>query len=540
MKAKTVQVEYVSDIVFAPVAKSIKKNFGLETKWISWDIAQQIQRVMMPNDNRESHVLIIHNTKEFFIRNGVCEEELRSAFISGLESLLERENCPWVLINTIEVLDDSLVGIDRTRLLGILFSLNAKLVELTVKYSKLRLIDTASALAKLGFERSYNVKNDFIMKLPYKRDGVEALAEAYTRSLEEIFLPRKKVLAVDADNTLWLGVLGEDGVDGIKIDPTTYPGSAYWKFQKQLKAAKDSGLVLALVSKNNDEDMVEVFSKLRMPLSLEDFTIRRVNWVAKSENIRSIAETLNLGLDSFVFVDDNAFEIEQVRHACPMVDCYQFPAEAPEDGLLILREARNIGAWQLTSEDLSKTKLYAEEVKRQAIKDKSHSLEDYLKSLELQIEYGVNRVSELARISQLTNKTNQFNLTTRRYSELDIKSLMNAYQVYDFRIIDRYGDMGIVGVCILKGNYIDTFLMSCRALGREVEATMLKIVCDNNPGKMLAAEFIRSPKNQMVENFYTNNGFILVEDTADFKRFELEFGPKPLFEIPIKEVFCHE
>lgn len=540
MKAKTVQVEYVSDIVFAPVAKSIKKNFGLETKWISWDIAQQIQRVMMPNDNCESHVLIIHNTKEFFIRDGVGEEELRSVFISGLESLLERENCPWVLINTIEVLDDSLVGIDRTRLLGILFSLNAKLVELTVKYSKLRLIDTASALAKLGFERSYNVKNDFIMKQPYKRDGVEALAEAYTRSLEEIFLPRKKVLAVDADNTLWLGVLGEDGVDGIKIDPTTYPGSAYWKFQKQLKAAKDSGLVLALVSKNNDEDMVEVFSKLRMPLSLEDFTIRRVNWVAKSENIRSIAETLNLGLDSFIFVDDNAFEIEQVRHACPMVDCYQFPAEAPEDGLLILREARNIGAWQLTSEDLSKTKLYAEEVKRQAIKDKSHSLEDYLKSLELQIEYGVNRVSELARISQLTNKTNQFNLTTRRYSELDIKSLMNAYQVYDFRIIDRYGDMGIVGVCILKGNYIDTFLMSCRALGREVEATMLKIVCDNNPGKMLAAEFIRSPKNQMVENFYTNNGFILVEDTADFKRFELEFGPKPLFEIPIKEVFCHE
>ena len=540
MITKSVKIEFVSDITFTPIAKRIKRNCKFDTEWITCDISQQMQRLAMPNNTDMPQVLIVHCTREFYLQDlsGVNRTELGSMFLEALKYFLARENGPWVIVNTVEVFDHGLVGIERTKLLAKLYVLNARLANLATEYSKLRLVDSATSLAELGYEKAFNAKGNFVMKLPYRQEATDTLAKAYACTLNEIYLPRKKVIAVDADNTLWGGILGEDGVAGLKIDPINYPGVAYWKFQEQLKDAKESGLLLVLVSKNNDEDMIEVFSKLRMPLSLEDFTERRVDWNAKSENIRSVAEALNLGLDSIVFIDDNPFEIEQIRHAFPVVDCYQFPSSVPENGLSILRAASQLGAWQLTSEDVVKTKLYDEEVKRQKSKARvqSQTVEEYLKSLDLRLEYGINRKSELTRISQLTNKTNQFNLTTHRYSELDVDNLMLEHKVYDFRIIDRYGDMGIVGICILKSQHIDTFLLSCRAFGREVEATMLKIIFDTNSRKILTGEYIKSKKNQMVESFYIKNGFELESETAVVKRFKSITVPKPLFDIPILEV----
>jgi FkbH-like protein len=536
MTQSPVKIEFVSDITFNPIAKGIKKKCKFDSRWLGCDISQHIQRMTAPSNNGEPQVLIMHCTREFYLQDVGDDGELGSIFFEVLKSFLSRENGPWVILNTVEVFDHNLVGIERIKLLEKLYLLNAQLVGLIAIYPKLRIVDAAASLSKVGYERAYNAKSDLVMKLPYRLDAIDSLAMAYTSILEEIFLPRKKVLALDADNTLWGGILGEDGLGGIKIDPINYPGVVYWRFQEQLKAAKDSGLVLALVSKNNDEDVVEAFSKLHMPLSLDDFTIRRVNWSTKSENICSLAESLNLGLDSIVFIDDNPFEIEQVRHAFPVVDCYRFPASAPENGLTLLHSVAHLSAWQLTSEDKAKTALYAQEVQRQEVQSKSRTLEEYLKSLDLRLEYGINRKSELARISQLTNKTNQFNLTTRRYSELDMEDLMREHKVYDFRIIDKYGDMGIVGICILKDQHIDTFLMSCRALGREVESTMLKIICDTNAHRRLTAEYIKSAKNQMVESFYVKNGFRLEIEAESVKHFHLDGGPTPLFAIPILEV----
>ena len=173
---------------------------------------------------------------------------------------------------------------------------------------------------------------------------------------------------------------------------------------------------------------------------------------------------------------------------------------------------------------------------RNETKVNSGSLEEYLKSLQLKLEYGINRQQQILRIAQLTNKTNQFNLTTRRYSESDIQSLMDNHRVYDFRVVDRYGDMGIVGVCIVKEGNIDSFLMSCRALGREVESTMLKTVCENEMPNVLTAEYIRTNKNQMVSHFYEMNGFILVSQNDDYKYYRNETKPTPKFTIEIAEV----
>lgn len=536
MTPNPIKIEFVSDITFDPIAKGIKKKCKFDSELLACDISQHIQRMTMPTNDEEPQVMIFHCTREFYLQRIGDGAELGSIFFEALKSFLSRENGPWVILNTVEVFDHSLVGIERTKLLERLYLLNAQLAGLTATYSKLRIVDTAASLAELGYEKSYNRKSDLVMKLPYRLDAINSLASAYACILEEIFLSRKKVLALDADNTLWSGILGEDGVEGIKIDPINYPGVAYWRFQEQLKAAKNSGLVLALVSKNNYKDVVEVFNKLNMPLRLDDFAVQQVNWSPKSENISLIAESLNLGLDSIVFIDDNPFEIEQVRHAIPTIDCYQFPVSAPENGLSLLHSIDNLSTWQLTSEDKAKTALYAQEVQRKAAQSKAQTLEAYLKSLDLRLEYGINRKSELTRISQLTNKTNQFNLTTKRYSELDIENLMREHKVYDFRIVDRYGDMGIVGICILKDQHIDTFLMSCRALGREVESTMLKIICDTNVNKRLTAEYVKSSKNQMVESFYINNGFELEKEVDGVKRFKLHGGPTPLFAIQILQV----
>jgi len=530
-----IKIEYVSDMTFAPVAKSIVSELNFDVTMQGCDISQHIQRLKGIESNNGTDVLIIHCTPEYYCNreNGRIDFNIADTLFESLEQYLKEPNAPWVIINTVEYYGHSFIGIDEVGILKEYYELNSKIATYAIKIRKLRLIDVGSMLAKLGVKSARNEKNNFIMKLPYKASVIKEIASGYTALIKDIYSSRKKVLLLDADNTLWGGVVGEDGCSGIKIDPNNYPGIAYWNFQKKIKELKNSGMLLALVSKNNDADVVEAFNTVNMPLSLTDFTIRRVNWNSKSTNITDIAVALNLGLDSFVFVDDNIFEIEQVRHALPDVCCYQYPAKEPENGVELIANIRGLGTWRITSEDAVKTKMYAEEVMRQEARSSANSLQDYLQSLDLNLEYGLNRESEIGRITQLINKTNQFNLTTRRYSENEVNSIMKTDEVYDFRVVDKYGDMGIVGVCIVKGNNIDTFLMSCRALGREVESTMLKIICKD---RKLSAEFIPSKKNQMVCEFYDKNGFKIIDYEDQKVVYEFDSGPIPKFEINLKEV----
>jgi FkbH-like protein len=530
-----IKIEYVSDITFAPIAKSISHGIKFKVDLHSYDISQHIQRLRQESHYINPDVLILHCTSEYYCNrnSGFWDLTIFNEFIQTLEQYLRAPESPWVIINTFEPSNYSFVGMDEMEFLVQFHRMNAELALMAASHSKLRLLNISAILAGNGIKSSKNEKNNYIMKLPYKIGAIEEIASGYIAILEDIYLSRKKVLVLDADNTLWGGIIGEDGCDGVKIDPVNYPGVAYWNFQKKLKEIKKSGILLALVSKNNDADIEDVFNSIQMPLALEDFTIRRVNWINKSSNISEIANDLNLGLDSFVFIDDNIFEIEQVRSALPEVSCYQFPAQQPEEGLDLLKSIDGVWTWRITTEDMAKAKMYAEEVLRQEAKSNANSLHDYLESLSIVLEYGVNRKSQITRVTQLINKTNQFNLTTRRYSENEVGTMMLTEEVYDFRVIDRYGDMGIVGVCIVKNQNIDTFLMSCRALGREVESTMLKIVCR---GRKLTSEYMASKKNQMVNSFYDQNGFKIVKQEAGRVIYSLDAGPNPKFEIPIKEV----
>ena len=346
------------------------------------------------------------------------------------------------------------------------------------------------------------------MRMPYTGHALPHVIHECGRAIRERFLPRKKaVLLLDADNTLWGGIIGEDGVAGIDIGPS-YPGIVHRLFQQSLLELRSSGVLLCLVSKNNEADVREAFEKLEMPLKWGHFTAARVNWKPKSENIAAIAGELKLGFESLVLVDDNPFEIEEVQHALPAVDRYLFDALNADEALSLVYRIRDLSTWSLTAEDRQKANQYSEEIQRKNLRDAVGSLEDYLRSLNIKLEVGMNRASQIKRISQLTNKTNQFNLTTRRYSEAEIIELQARGRVFDFRVTDRFGDMGIVGIVIVLDGEIDSFLMSCRALGRKVENLMLKHVCEvvgSDPP--LRARFVPTPKNGMVEDFYDHNGF---------------------------------
>jgi FkbH-like protein len=371
--------------------------------------------------------------------------------------------------------------------------------------------------------------------MPFVGAAIPAISSEYSKIIRERFVARKKVLIVDADNTLWRGVVGEDGVDGIEVGEE-YPGAVFHAFQRQLLAARRSGLLLAMVSKNNLADVQEVFTRRSLPLKWDDFTTHRVNWRRKSENITSIAQELDLGLDSFVMIDDNPFELEEVARSLPGVTCIRFEWQTPVEALSLLFKTPGLSAWEATAEDSRKAAQYAEESQRREARAMTGSLEEYIRSLDVRIEVGCNRESAVPRVSQLTNKTNQFNLTTRRYSESEIRNAMLVGAVYDFRVVDRFGDMGVVGVVIVCSGVIEAFLMSCRALGREIEGNMLAFVCSKHGCSELRASYSPTSKNAMTSDFYERNGFALLRAVDDEKTYRYVSPPSQLVPVSILEV----
>ncbi|RLF56799.1 MAG: FkbH-like protein, partial [Thermoplasmata archaeon] len=229
----------------------------------------------------------------------------------------------------------------------------------------------------------------------------------------------------------------------------------------------------------------------------------------KSQNIIEIANELNVGIDSMIFFDDSHFEINLVKDTLENIDVIKLDSNNPINNLGIIERLPFLNSIKITIEDENKSSQYLSEQKRITIRKTTATVDDFIESLEINISYWINNKSQLARITQLVNKTNQFNLTTKRYSESEISHFMNFNQVFSFQIKDKFGDMGITAVVIVIDNKIDTFLMSCRILGRKIEEKIMKIIL-NQTTKPLSAEYIRTSKNSQVENLYDKFGFRLV------------------------------
>jgi FkbH-like protein len=353
----------------------------------------------------------------------------------------------------------------------------------------------------------------------------------------------RKCLVLDLDNTLWGGVIGDDGLAGIAIGQGSAVGEAHLSFQRYVRALAGRGVVLAVCSKNDEATALEAFDKHpEMLLGLQDIACFVANWDDKASNLRRIAQRLNIGVDSLVFADDNPFERNLVRQELPEVAVPELP-EDPAGFAACIAAAGYFESLSVTTEDEARTAQYKANAEREQLRESVTDMGAYLASLKMELQYKRFDRIGLPRIVQLINKTNQFNLTTRRYTEPEVESLLIDASVLhlQFRLLDRFGDNGIIAVVIGRLNegremLLDTWLMSCRVLGRHVEAATLNVLAARARqmgASALVGVFRPSAKNGMVKDHYLKLGFEPADAVDGETTWRLSLTTYDFIETPI-------
>ena len=368
-------------------------------------------------------------------------------------------------------------------------------------------------------------------KAPYTID----FFKEYVAEIEYFLLKNsgklKKAIIFDCDNTLWRGILGEDGIDKIDMGVFSKNGKYYNKVQRIITYLSHKGIIIGLCSKNNENDVLEVFKTHKdIFLKEENVVIHKINWNDKATNLKEIAKELNIGLDSIIFVDDSPFEINLIKEHLPEVITIQVPTNIYLYPSLLLKYVYKYFNLDSTKDDLKKTVMYKEQFLRAQEKDKYVSIDQYLTSLEIEITIERDNINQVERLAQLTQKTNQFNLTTKRYTEVQMKNLIlsKEYHVFSLTVKDKFGDNGITGLCIInqqnnsKGDllFIDTLLMSCRIIGRNIEFEFVNSIINYfkkfNITKVHSI-YIPSNKNEQVKDFYEKINFKLISNSEEKK-----------------------
>ena len=412
-------------------------------------------------------------------------------------------------------------------------------------HSNLKVLDIAEFTRQYPAKELMDWKFYFLSQMGLNPRLANEFKVWFAKKLDQIALKRKKCLVLDLDNTLWGGVLGEDGIDGIKIGGD-YPGKAFLYFQEALLELSKYGVILTICSKNNEQDVLEAWEKNPyIVLKKEHFSAYRINWRDKATNIKELAEELNLGLDSFVFIDDNPTERELVKQMLPMVAVPDFPAQ-PYDFLLFFKSLveDNFKVYAITDEDRKKTEQYKANALRSESQKQFADFETFLRNLDIHLTIEAANEFNIQRIAQMTQKTNQFNLTTRRYTDADIKAMLaEQWKVYCVSVADRFGDSGITGCIFVNGNEIDSFLLSCRVLGKGIETAFMKRILEVLKAEgveIIKAKYIPTAKNAQVKSFYENCGFDCVsESDSGEKEYvanlrEMDLNVKDYYKIEMK------
>ena len=417
---------------------------------------------------------------------------------------------------------------------AVIQSLNAGIARLAREHPGTYVLDYDGLVARHGRLSWHDERKALTMRSPIGAAHLVHLAREWTRFIHPLSGRVAKALAVDLDNTLWGGVIGEDGVDGIVVGPE-YPGAAYQELQRTILDLHQRGVILAVCSKNNPADAMEALERHPgMLLRPHHFASIRINWNDKVQNLREIAEELNIGTDALAFLDDDRAERERVRGALPEVGVIALPAD-PMDYARTLRECPLFERLALSDEDRARPRYYAEERLRADQRRETASLEDFYRSLGMHAELvRVGRPS-WPRVAQLTQKTNQFNLTTRRYSEQDIAAMATdpRWRVYALRLRDRFGDNGLVGVGIIRADGvtwdIDTLLLSCRVIGRTVETAFLATMMHEarlEGVRRMRGTFVATKKNAPVKEYYGSHGFACTASQNGISHWELDIVEK--------------
>lgn len=394
--------------------------------------------------------------------------------------------------------------------------LNFTLMELANQTKNAFLIDLSTIQNTYGRQAVHDDKLYYIAKMPLSTNILPEVSKQVLDVIQALNGKFKKCAILDLDNTLWGGVIGDDGLKSIQIGELGL-GHAFSEFQMWLKELKNRGIILAVCSKNNENIAKEPFEKHPdMILKLDDISMFVANWEDKATNIKYIQETINIGMDSIVFIDDNPFERNLVKGMIPDITV----PELPEDPALYLSYLKSLNLFETASyseNDKDRTKQYQAEVGRTTMQSNFQNFDDYLKSLEMQSTVHPFEEFEIPRISQLTQRSNQFNLRTIRYTEAEIEQIANddKYLTLSFSLKDKFGDYGLISVVIAekqdeKTLFLNTWLMSCRVLKRGMEEFIINKVLEmakENGFSKVTSEYIPTPKNAMVEKMYAKLGF---------------------------------
>jgi FkbH-like protein len=454
-------------------------------------------------------------------------KEITQRVCRELELLLDAfQQRPYgtLVIHSLELPRSPFAGIADAGMLdgqrNCVHSINRCLAETAAASHRIHILDYQSLITEFGASRWYDEKRWASTRLPMSSDAVGRLSARWLKYVCASTSGQRKVLVCDLDNTLWHGVVGEDGAAGIELGETG-PGHAHRQLQKTIIDLSRRGILLAICSKNNHEDAWQVIEKHpEMLLRPHHFAAVRINWDDKPSNLRSIAEELNVGLDSFVFLDDHPQERDLVRVVLPEVRVLDVGSDAAEYAS-VLRDEPGFERLSLSHEDQHRGKMYRAQRIRQESARQASDLETWLHSLEIVVARVEIEPEIVERVSQLTQKTNQFNLTTKRYSAGQIAEFLSSdvHLVMAWRVTDRFGDNGIVGVAIMKFTKteceIDTFLLSCRVIGRGVESAMLFDIgseAEKRQCRFLYGRYLPTPKNAPCADFYDKHGFSLQEE----------------------------
>lgn len=439
---------------------------------------------------------------------------------------LKKYNCPIIQNNFDFPINRSLGNLDAYEIHGKTYFLNRLNLEFAKEAqinSSLFINDINYLAASIGLQNWFDKHIWFTAKYAISFDAIPTLSNNIVNIISAIFGKSKKCLVLDLDNTCWGGVIGDDGLKGIKIGKESASGEAYMAFQNYVKELKLRGVLLAVCSKNEHEIAKEGFTHSDSVLAIEDFTSFKANWNPKHTNLENIASEINIGFDSLVFIDDNAVERNIVESQLPDVSV----PDVGNDILNFIEYIEQNGYFEtgsLSADDINRNKFYSENQERINELSIFENYQDFLSSLAMEAE--IKKFSDvyIDRITQLINKTNQFNLTTKRYtvSEIEAIALSENYIHLYGKLIDKFGDNGLISILIAEiiGDkcVIDTWLMSCRVLKRDMEFAMLDVIveeCKKRNISEILGTYIRTQKNNMVANLYAEFGFELQSGDTD-------------------------
>lgn len=510
-------------------------NYDIKPSFYESEYNQYFQEAMFENkelDEFEPDIIFIHtsnrnitnyptilNTSEE-IDNLLYQEYQK--FVGIWENLSKKYNCP-IIQNNFEYPFYRLLGNkDATDIHGktnFITRLNLEFSKYADSHNNFFINDINYQSSLYGLEKWSDQFYWHMYKYALAVPAIPLLAFNVANIIKSIYGKNKKGLVLDLDNTLWGGIVGDDGVDNIKIGKDTSEGQVYYEFQNYIKELKQMGIILNINSKNDYENAISGLEHPDGVLKKDDFVVIKANWLPKSKNMLEIANELNLGVDSLVFVDDNPAERAIINQHIPSVKTPEM--KSPETYINTIDRAGFFEVTNLSKDDLKKTQMYRDNMERNKIMASFTNYDDYLKSLEMHAKIESFIPLYMARIAQLTNKSNQFNLTTKRYTQAEIEEVSkdDNYLTLYGKLEDIFGDNGVISVIIGHINKtildIDLWIMSCRVLKRDVEKAMLDVLVKRalEKGiKEIHGYYYPTVKNGMVKDFYELQGFTKIKE----------------------------